>query len=202
MTSYLKHAPQSFDEIVMSSVLRKWLSNLRQRDNMENMLFYGQPGVGKSLVARHLGSNVTMIRCDGDRSPTDSLKYAYSLARSKNLLDDARRIVVLDEIDRWDKRLQEKTRALIDETGLVTTFIATTNSPDQVIDALRSRLMPVCFDVDYNNLTIKCHWRRRLEAIYRIETGSAAPKAAIDAAMLKFPDGRQMIAILLCPVLA
>jgi replication-associated recombination protein RarA len=199
MATYMKYSPKTFDEIVLSPSIKKWLLDMKACDQMENMLFYGQPGIGKSLVASLLGTNVMMIHCDGDVPASECLELAYDAARHVNLMDDTRRIIVLDEIDRWDRRFQEKVRALITSTGDCATFIATTNHLDKVIDGLQSRLMPICFDVDPANLSIRLQWQKRLVKIFEMETGKKPSKESITQALRYFPDGRRMTTSVLMP---
>jgi replication-associated recombination protein RarA len=199
MTTYIKHSPKNFSEIVLPSSMKKWLIQCRKEGRLENMLFYGEPGLGKSLVASLLGTNVYMIHCDGDMSSADSLERAYVVARAMNLEDHSRRIIVFDEIDRWDRRFQEKVRALITTTGHLNVFIGTTNYLDKVIDGLQSRLMPICFDVDPADIRIRQMWQKRLSAVFQMETGETPPEEIISKAMRFYPDGRRMTTALFMP---
>jgi replication-associated recombination protein RarA len=197
MSSYQKYSPKALNDVVMAPTLCKILSRMQTKGMLENMLFFGRPGVGKSVIARLISTNVTFIQCDGDISHSDCMNSARKSARSINLEDDSRKLIVFDELDCWDSRQQAKVRALIDETSAVATFIATTNNADKIIEPLRSRMFGVCIDDHLSNLSVKLLWKERLATIFQLENGTAATKADLDRAMQHFPDGRRMTVELL-----
>ncbi len=201
MSSYNKYIPTDFESAVIRPDMRECFIKMTQSGNLQNMLFYGKPGTGKSSVARLFSTNTDVIRCDSiTDGATDILKHAKRVAISRNLLDDSRRVVVLDEIDRFNIAIQEKVRSLIDENSGYVTFIATTNHLSDIILALRSRLKPISFDVNPANLTLRDQWRIRLSTIFHLENGQEPSKEILDYAMKYFPDGRQMVVNALTPM--
>ncbi len=202
MTAYLNYSPTNLDDIVLPDGLANALRAMVADDNLQPMLFYGAPGTGKSLTATLLTKNHLRLRCDGRDSPTETLNNAWKAATTVNVEDaETRRLIILDELDRWDTRIQERTRALIDECGQFTSFIATTNYIDEIIPALRSRLKPICFDVDKGNLTMKQKWEQRLKSLYLELHSEEVDEQLLAASLRHFPDGRNMMSSLVSGIL-
>lgn len=199
MTYYLRHIPNDIQSAILKPEQRALFSGMINSGKLQCMLFYGKPGTGKSCTAKLFSTNTNLIRCDGLQTPADVVKDCWRVATSINLYDDSQRVVVLDEIDRLSIAAQERMRAVIDETGHLTAIIGTTNHIDEVIPALKSRMKPICFDVEKGNITMQHEWRKRLVDIFQMENGVKPPKEKLDYAMRCFPDGRQMITNLLLP---
>jgi len=108
-----------------------------------NMLFHGSCGIGKSMVSALLSDETLILRCDSDDENNDMVSRARCFATSANMFSDDPKVLVLDEIDCLSTKAQEKVRALMDIAGQCCSFIATTNHPNKVMPALRSRLKPL-----------------------------------------------------------
>lgn len=202
MSAYHQFSPTRFDEIVLPDAVANALKRMAQEDNIQPMIFFGAPGTGKSLTARLLTTNHLHLRCDGRDSPTETLNTAWKAATTINVEDtDTRRLIILDELDRWDTRIQERTRALIDECGQFTSFVATTNYIDEVIPALRSRLKPICFDVEKGNVTMREKWEQRLSTLHQQVHGRPIEEHFLSTLLKHFPDGRNMISSLVSGIL-
>lgn len=195
--SYLKYTPKTFNEIVLPAHIKGMLEAMILKNEIQPMLFYGEPGCGKTLTATLLHQGADVFRCDGDLTNSQVVEYVRAAARTPNVLElDQERLIVLDEVDRLDKQYQDKLRSVIDSTGRFTSFIATTNHLNKISDALKSRFMPVDFNVDRKNLTMRNAWKQRLEQIYRMEFGIEADPKIVGNALIAFPDARNMIAVL------
>jgi replication-associated recombination protein RarA len=200
MSYYIKHNPTDLESAILPPPLRKTFASMVSSGNLQNMLFYGRPGIGKSSTAKLFSTNTRTIRCDGMKTPAELIPDIWRAAASLNMFDGGRRVLVLDEIDRLSNAAQEKMRAVIDETGGITTFIGTTNEIDDVIPALKSRMTPINFNIEQGNVTVRDLWSTRLAAIFKLEMGAEPTAERLNYALRFFPDGRQMITRLLTPL--
>lgn len=195
--NYLTYTPKNLNEIVLPTQIRVMLESMVANKSIQPMLFYGEPGCGKTLTATLLQPGADIFRCDGEFTGAQVIECVRRTASTANILEpDAERLIVLDEVDRLDKPYQDKLRSVIDSTGQFTSFIATTNHLDKISDALKSRFMKVNFSIDRKSLTMRTAWAKRLEEIYQMEFGSEADPQVIKNALCAFPDGRNMIATL------
>ena len=194
MSSYINFEPTSLDEVVLPPLISQSLKEMQANGEIESMIFYGRPGTGKSLTARLLSANCLFLRCDGGRTPTEILATANGAGRTVSFFDDdAKKLIVFDELDSFNSAMQSKVRAVIDECGHNATFIATTNHIGKIIPALRSRLRPVCFDHEPGSITLRSAWEARLRKIHEQRFNFAISDSLLANALRHFPDGRQMI---------
>ena len=196
--NYLTHTPKTFDEIILPAQIRGMLEEMVENNSIQPMLFYGEPGCGKTLTATLLQPGADVFRCDSDLTNAQVVENIRRAAWTQKVLEpDQERLIVIDEIDRLDRQYQEKLRSVIDSAGHFTAFIATTNHLNKIVEGLRSRFMRINFDVGRKNVTLRNAWKQRLEQIYLMERGREADPHAIDNALHAFPDARNMIATLL-----
>jgi DNA polymerase III delta prime subunit len=127
------------------------LQQMIDADNVMNMLFYGQFGLGKTsagrLIARSLGPG-------GFREFNGSLSTGIdfvrgqieSYANSASLISDHRKICFIDEAE-LSKPAQNGLRKVIEDSWSTCRFILAVNDVSKIIPALRSRLVSICFDI-------------------------------------------------------
>jgi replication-associated recombination protein RarA len=195
MTSYMKFSPQTLDDVVLPAALRASFCQMLAVGVVEPMLFYGRPGTGKSLTATLLSpKNHIVFRCDGVDTATKVIDDAWRAASSIDLFEpEIRRVIVLDELDRFSEPMQQKCRALVDGRARVATFIATTNHLDRIIPALQSRLLPVSFDVAKGNITMLATWQEWLVKKYQELYDQPIDADHLRQCLTYFPDGRRML---------
>lgn len=195
MSSYIDLSPVTLNDVVLPAALRKSFKRMLAARVIEPMIFYGQPGTGKSLTARLLSpKNHIVFRCDGVDTATRVIEDAWKAASSLDLFEpEIRRVIVLDEIDRFSEPMQEKCRALIDSRGHVASFIATTNNLDRIIPAIQSRMMPINFDVAHEDESMRSAWQEWLTDKYQEHYGRPIKASLLKHCLTHYPDGRRMI---------
>jgi DNA polymerase III delta prime subunit len=114
------------------------------------MLFYGEPGIGKTSAARILIKNMVADNYEingsfknGERT---MLKVIEDFATSASILGGPK-ICFIDEADYMSKDAQASLRNLIENVSQNTRFILTANDIGRLLPAIRSRCHPICFDV-------------------------------------------------------
>lgn len=197
MSAYINFKPTSIDDIVLPARHRKAFNKMIAKGEIQPMLFYGKPGCGKSLTASLLSKNVDIFRCDGIDSGPELIEKIYRTASALNLFHiESRRLIILDEIDKLTKPMQEKMRAVIDRFSNISDFVATTNNHDDVIGALKSRMTPVDFSSESFEAELKESWRETLSKTYQHHKKRKCSEKRLNEALSQFPDGRQMVQVL------
>ena len=123
--------PTSLNDMVGQDHLLKEGTVFRQSiesGHINNMIFYGPPGVGKTTVANIIAknSNLTLHKLNGTSASIDDIKNVIkevdSLLNSKGIL------LYLDEIQYLNKKQQQSLLEFV-ESGDITLIASTTENP-------------------------------------------------------------------------
>ena len=123
--------PQSLDDMVGQSHLLKAGSVFRSSidsGKINNMIFYGPPGVGKTTVANIIAknSNLSLYKLNGTSASTDDIKSVIKEVDS--LLNTKGILLYLDEIQYLNKKQQQSLLEFV-ESGDITLIASTTENP-------------------------------------------------------------------------
>ena len=135
--------PRTLDEVAGQQHLigpGKVLRRIIEADQVQSMIFWGPPGVGKTTLARVIAHQTQATFIDfsavtsGIKEIREVMKRADRLSRS-----GGRTIVFIDEIHRFNKAQQDAFLPFV-EKGAITLIGATTENPSfEVNGALLSR---------------------------------------------------------------
>lgn len=136
-----KYRPSNLENYVGNEGLKQKLQQSIDNNDIQNFLFFGPAGGGKTTLAKILVNN---INCDhifinasderGIEVIRDKVASFASVASFKPL-----KIVVLDEADFLTINAQASLRHLIEQFSGKTRFILTCNYLERIIDPLQSR---------------------------------------------------------------
>ena len=123
--------PTSLDEMVGQSHLLKDGTVFRksiESGHINNMIFYGPPGVGKTTVANIIAksSNLTLHKLNGTSASIDDIKNVIKEVDS--LLNTKGILLYLDEIQYLNKKQQQSLLEFV-ESGDITLIASTTENP-------------------------------------------------------------------------
>ena len=123
--------PQSLNEMVGQDHLLKAGTVFRksvESGHINNMIFYGPPGVGKTTVANILAkeSNLSLYKLNGTSASTDDIKNVIKEVDS--LLNTKGILLYLDEIQYLNKKQQQSLLEFV-ESGDITLIASTTENP-------------------------------------------------------------------------
>jgi replication factor C small subunit len=136
-----KYRPDILENYVGNENLKETISKYIEQNDIQNLIFYGPAGTGKTTLAKLLVKN---INCDfiyinasderGIETIRDKVSGFASTMSFKPL-----KIVILDEADFLTIQAQASLRNVIETFSKSTRFILTCNYIERIIDPLQSR---------------------------------------------------------------
>ena len=136
-----KYRPDTLDNYVGNEHIKKTISQYLGQNDIQNLIFYGPAGTGKTTLAKiivknldceHLYINASDER--GIETIRDKVSGFASSASFKPL-----KVVILDEADFLTIQAQASLRNVIETFSRTTRFILTCNYIERIIDPLQSR---------------------------------------------------------------
>ena len=136
-----KYRPDVLENYVGNENLKETISKYIEQNDIQNLIFYGPAGTGKTTLAKLLVKN---INCDfiyinasderGIETIRDKVSGFASTMSFKPL-----KVVILDEADFLTIQAQASLRNVIETFSKSTRFILTCNYIERIIDPLQSR---------------------------------------------------------------
>ncbi len=184
-----KYRPKSFEEVILSDEMRRKLSRIVNQKGGISMLFWGRPGCGKTTVAKLINrDNTVLINCSTNNS-IDTIRWIESNFRTRTL-SGQRRLLLLDEADNLSADAQAAIRGVSEALSEYNDFVLTANDPNKLTEAVRSRFLPVEFNLDLEETRLLV--RSRLCEIATIEGFTNVEDSVIERAIKFYPDLRRM----------
>ena len=136
-----RYRPSKLENYVGNENIKKSISKYLDQNDIQNLIFYGPAGTGKTTLAKlcvqnldcdHLYINASDER--GIETIRDKVQSFASVASFKPL-----KVVILDEADFLTIQAQASLRNIIETFSRTTRFIMTCNFVERIIDPLQSR---------------------------------------------------------------
>ena len=136
-----RYRPSKLENYVGNENIKKSISKYLDQNDIQNLIFYGPAGTGKTTLAKlcvqnldcdHLYINASDER--GIETIRDKVQGFASVASFKPL-----KVVILDEADFLTIQAQASLRNIIETFSRTTRFIMTCNFVERIIDPLQSR---------------------------------------------------------------
>lgn len=136
-----RYRPNVLENYVGNATLKASINKQLKQNDIQNYLFYGSAGTGKTTLAKLIVSN---LDCDslyinasderGIETIRDKVSGFASVASIKPL-----KVVILDEADFLTIQAQASLRNVIETFSRSTRFILTCNFVERIIDPIQSR---------------------------------------------------------------
>ena len=140
-----KYRPTNIDNYVGNENIKKSISNYINQNDIQNLIFYGPAGTGKTTLAKLIVKN---IDCDhiyinaSDERGIETIRDKVSSFASVASFHPIK-VVILDEADFLTIQAQASLRNIIETFSRTTRFILTCNFVERIIDPLQSRCQTI-----------------------------------------------------------
>lgn len=192
-----KYRPRKVDDCILPPALEEIFTGVVESGTLQNMIFAGEPGVGKTTVAKalcdELGMDCMFINAskDGD---IDTLRTKIQQFASTVSMTGNGKCVILDEADCLTRATQPALRSFIEEFSSNCRFIMTANELNKIIDPLQSRCHVVIFQSPSKDKpAIAQKFMNRVCEILELEKVEYDKKVIAEVITKNFPDFRRTL---------
>jgi len=187
-----RYRPSTIQDVILSSGLKNKLNQVVNQRGGISLLLYGRHGCGNTTVASLINpENTVFINCSTNNS-IDTIRWIESEFAS-GMVTGGRRLLLLDEADNLSLDAQAAIRGVSEELSLYNDFVLTANDPNCLSEAVRSRFIPISFDMTYSEEMIQVI-ADRLCFICEAEGYINPDKSIVNSIIQKtFPDLRRMV---------
>ena len=187
-----KYRPISLSDVLLTTNERNYFNSIT--DDIPNLLFYGNPGTGKTTLSKVLINDI--LKCQyiyinaSDECGVDTIRNKVISFAQVRSIDGLKKVVVLDEADGLSPESQRVLRNVMEEYHNTTRFILTGNYISKIIEPLKSRC--VSFEL---KTTIEEVIKRSISILVKekIEIIDEEKKKISSFIHKRFPDIRRII---------
>lgn len=196
-----KYRPNKVDDIILPKKVKKQLKGVLKEGELTNLLFYGAAGCGKTSAAKAICEqlNREYLFINGTHCGADTAKYTFpQFASSISLENPGRKVIIIDEAEKMTSTFSQSFNSFIEEFSDNCAFILTTNHPEQLSDAIRSRFNDICFDITSKEekKSLFLEFIERIYNILDIENIQYDKKVVAKFILEYFPDMRKALNML------
>ena len=138
-----KYRPADLDNLVLNPKVKDFFLNLDGNEPIPNLLFVGNPGIGKTTLAKVIVHDI--LKCQyiyinaSDENGIDTIRSKVTSFAQTKSIDGKIKIIILDECDGLTQDGQRALRNTMEEYAGITRFILTANYGYRVIEPIQSR---------------------------------------------------------------
>jgi len=155
-----KYRPRTLNEIVLNPVNKTILNNMMNKNNFSNLMLYGPPGTGKTTTIiclmndyckkHNCSNNYIHLNASHERGIEVIRNQIFNFTEKKNLFNNVKKFVLLDEIDSMTKQAQNNLSIIVEKCKNNVTFILICNFLNRIIVSLRSSFTILRFNKTSN----------------------------------------------------
>ena len=191
-----KYRPSNLEELILPErVMNKFKDGL-----VQNMLFAGSPGTGKTSTAKALVNQFELpylyINASTDTSVDVIRTKIIDFCSTVSIIDKAGmfKVVILDEVDGVSDQFFKALRATMEQFASNSRFIATCNYINKLPDPILSRFEVINFDFDKEEETeLTKKYIKRVYEICKKEGMTIEKPALVEFVRRNFPDLRSTL---------
>lgn len=193
-----KYRPKTISETILPKAMKKTFQDMVKTGELQNMLFSGSAGLGKTTVAKALCNELALdyivINASEDGN-IDTLRGKIKQFASSISLQGGYKVVILDEADYLNAQsTQPALRGFIEQFSDNCRFILTCNFKNRIIEPLHSRCGVYEFNTTKKELAeLAGQMLARGADIMKTEAIEYGEKDLVDIILKHAPDWRRVL---------
>jgi replication factor C small subunit len=194
-----KYAPNTIEECILSSEIKKTFISYRDSEKIPNLILYGTSGIGKTAVVLALAKELKMdfMKVNGSnegRSIDTVRNKISSYASTISLSGKSKKILLIDEADNLTFDAQKALLGIIEETQKNCIYVFTCNYVNKLLPAIHSRASSIEFKIPTKERPkLAAEFFEKLILILNQENIKFEENILVEVVRKYFPDFRRTL---------